>query len=526
MRLLQPLEKHSALKHRQSVLYSCTNISRLLTIIISIYTVILAVFLPIAHCQQTFVLTDGIKTNGAIVSGNTNYYHLSAQLQSRSGGLEEVFARAIDENDELRKLYPKWDSLKKSAFTSRSLVSRQNPSQKVAYVSVSICSPTADAIQVYVDSSQFPEKNQSAMIPIDEGAALTIHPADGLRVAIKAIDPTRKTNYTYEIGISTAGYLYYFNDTEGFHLDDTDSANALLTTRVADATSNLDNYGASLATGSLNNLSRSLCAIKQLTVGNVLQRNATNRGNGQVSFYFRELNARSQYVAFLYSNEGNTETLWAPTFLQTKPVSGCTVIYNLPFCDKVAYAVPTGAGKTPNEIAAIYDNLANNTFQNFTENLRQFPCNESSNQASYSLVRNCDDCRAAYKDWLCAITIPRCTDSNAVNGVLRQGRPRNVVIEQAQTTLNFGDYKEISPCIDLCYNVVRSCPALFGFGCPENKTLFSSYGERLKNGSFTNGTNLLCNPMDLDWSFTSGVNSLVWQWITLFTIIVAVAMLL
>ena len=107
--------------------------------------------------------------------------------------------------------------------------------------------------------------------------------------------------------------------TEGFHLDDTDGSHALLTTKVVGAAGNLDKYGASLAiNGSLNRLSHSLCAIKLLATGNVPQKNATNRGDGQVSFYFQSLNVRSQYVAYLYSNEGNTETLWAPTFLQTK----------------------------------------------------------------------------------------------------------------------------------------------------------------------------------------------------------------
>lgn len=34
------------------------------------------------------------------------------------------------------------------------------------------------------------------------------------------------------------------------------------------------------------------------------------------------------------------------------------------------------------------------------------------------------------------------------------------------TTVQPGPYKEILPCEDLCYNIVRACPAIMGFACP------------------------------------------------------------
>ncbi len=41
-----------------------------------------------------------------------------------------------------------------------------------------------------------------------------------------------------------------------------------------------------------------------------------------------------------------------------------------------------------------------------------------------------------------------------------------------------GPYKEVMPCIDLCYDLVQSCPAALGFGCPQGKYQNMSYGVR------------------------------------------------
>jgi len=52
-----------------------------------------------------------------------------------------------------------------------------------------------------------------------------------------------------------------------------------------------------------------------------------------------------------------------------------------------------------------------------------------------------------------------------------------------------GPYKELLPCIDLCYNLVQSCPASLGFACPlDGQGLHRSYG---RNGS-TEG-DITCN---------------------------------
>jgi hypothetical protein len=48
-----------------------------------------------------------------------------------------------------------------------------------------------------------------------------------------------------------------------------------------------------------------------------------------------------------------------------------------------------------------------------------------------------------------------------------------------------GPYKEILPCQDICYTLVKSCPSTFGFGCPRGEWLNASYGYRNGDGDIT-----------------------------------------
>lgn len=177
-------------------------------------------------------------------------------------------------------------------------------------------------------------------------------------------------------------------------------------------------------------------------------------------------------------------------------------------------------------------------YQNFNYSLQQIPCNTTSS-AQYSLAKTCDDCAAAYKQWLCAVTMPRCEDFSAnmawlqprnmaqrfinssslpptsqflqqdllnapyvpMNGapgdsaawsqtyasVFASNSSRNPdIIDQ---TIMPGPYKEVLPCDDLCYSLVQSCPASFGFGCPTSgRGLELDYGKRSGDSS-----NLTCS---------------------------------
>jgi calcium channel MID1 len=182
----------------------------------------------------------------------------------------------------------------------------------------------------------------------------------------------------------------------------------------------------------------------------------------------------------------------------------CKVVTDLEFCNEIQYAVPGNDGKFNNtELAKAYDNYAKSMYDNFLKVMMQIQC-ETDSTSRYSLARNCDDCKNAYKRWLCTVSIPRCEDfqGDSLFTVIRNvGQPfpngstlatdlqtslaqvpsqnisRNSFID---TTIQPGPYKEILPCEDICFQVVQSCPAAIGFKCPQEGMYgFNvSYGKR------------------------------------------------
>lgn len=198
------------------------------------------------------------------------------------------------------------------------------------------------------------------------------------------------------------------------------------------------------------------------------------------------------------------------------------MIYDLSFCDQTAYSVPSNPNVFPNmsALAAFYDNATQASFANFEKVLAQIPC-ETTSSAQYSLARNCTDCREAYKSWLCAVSIPRCTDftkdkSWLQNRAMGQPFPNGTFLpardrEIAKTTpgtntsrnariddlLVPGPYKEVLPCDELCFNLVRSCPASMGFNCPQDGDIgfAQSYGvyPRFPGDDSGRISNITCN---------------------------------
>jgi calcium channel MID1 len=181
------------------------------------------------------------------------------------------------------------------------------------------------------------------------------------------------------------------------------------------------------------------------------------------------------------------------------------VIFDLSFCAQTAYAVPGNPQNFSNftSLAAFYDNTTAAQYKFFQNVLAQIPC-ETTASAQYSLVRNCADCAAAYQEWLCSVSIPRCTDFSSdlpwlqeramgqpfPNGTLLPGDLRAAVSSSVflnasrnpniDTFVQPGPYKEILPCDDLCHNLVQSCPASMQFACPRPGRLGynTSYGQR------------------------------------------------
>lgn len=180
-----------------------------------------------------------------------------------------------------------------------------------------------------------------------------------------------------------------------------------------------------------------------------------------------------------------------------KSVDGnCQLLYNLSFCNTVSYAVPSNGNRYSNlsALAHQYDTEAKRLFQSFSNSLEQVPCDTTSS-AQYSLAVTCDNCTTAYKRWLCAVTIPRCEDyssskpylqvrgigQNFTNGSMPTDRFGDTTFSPANKSILYmnssrfplidesvqpGPYKEVLPCIDLCYGLVQSCPASLQFACP------------------------------------------------------------
>jgi calcium channel MID1 len=200
----------------------------------------------------------------------------------------------------------------------------------------------------------------------------------------------------------------------------------------------------------------------------------------------------------------------------------CALIFGLSFCDQIAYSVPTNPAVFNNTaaLAAFYDNSTQGYYSFFQKVIAQTPC-ETTSSAQYSLVRNCTDCEEAYKTWVCAVTMPRCTDFSSTASWLQPraiGQPfpngtmldptvvanasqfmafngsRNPAIDQSIVP---GPYKEVLPCDELCYNLVQSCPASMNFYCPQPGVIGfnESYGVKPRGNADVNGriTDITCN---------------------------------
>lgn len=184
-------------------------------------------------------------------------------------------------------------------------------------------------------------------------------------------------------------------------------------------------------------------------------------------------------------------------------------------------------------LASLYDNSTNVTYQNFSYSLQQIPCNTTSS-AQYSLARNCDDCDRDYRTWLCAVSVPRCYDFSAPStGDFSFLAPRDVsntflngslpdltqpgLNESMTSTMRFNSsrnpfidqtiipqpYKEVLPCQELCYELVKSCPAALQFVCPKPEWMLRrSYGE--VNTTALMNNILTCNWPNVDWPVLSG----------------------
>ncbi|EPQ30908.1 uncharacterized protein PFL1_01806 [Pseudozyma flocculosa PF-1] len=352
------------------------------------------------------------------------------------------------------------------------------------------------------------------------------------------VDTRNQTTGVYEMQLvaSTIAQLEAVDDSLRGRLDDTDTTNAMFlsspyTTKPAPNLTAIVLPSAgrySLAT--VSHFNSSFCAIQdawgalqrspsRVTVKTSETERFTAYNNVtddfRTQFLVSGLQPGTNYTTWLVQTEainndparGLTYTLYPSFKMQTKRNDFCRLVYDVDFCPNVAYSIPVSPDvSTESALATINRTVAPN-YSNFSALVDTFPCGDSL-FGMYSYVQSCDTCKSSYLDWLCAVTMPRCTDSlsdpqtqsrASQDGRSLTGAPtgENVdllpyVVNRNATNskrsyigdeLGAGSYGEVLPCIYNCYYVERTCPPILGWTCPAwDVTAQRDYGTFADSG--------------------------------------------
>ncbi|KAK5662807.1 hypothetical protein OQA88_6217 [Cercophora sp. LCS_1] len=398
--------------------------------------------------------------------------------------------------------------------------------------------------------------DEQVVLDFNEGAVMYNLSATGdvfVGVFAPNVSSEFEGTYNFRIAASTTNFFYSYNVTDDADLIwvDSDAQGALLITHNLTETNDFAVEQQIMSTQpyvmfahnkkdkSINGLKLSYCGLqnhaqiagtKNGQLAGMVSTGMTKRGPGNLpkqQFFFSGLNSSADYVGIL-ARDGNSSVsgngqvgggghVFKATAFSTKSDHGnCAIVVDLDFCDQVAYSVPSNPNfGNATVIAKFYDDYAKTMYDNFNKSLAQIACEAPSTQR-YSLARNCSDCAAAYKDWLCSVTIPRCEDFDNPADYLQprnmaQPFPNGDLLDEASrakysglaNTRAFnssrnpridefvkpGPYKEVLPCEDLCYNIVQSCPSSLGFSCPRLNHIGFSTSYGMRNGS----EGLTCN---------------------------------
>ncbi|KAF5585168.1 Ca2+ channel [Fusarium pseudoanthophilum] len=371
----------------------------------------------------------------------------------------------------------------------------------------------------------------TAKIPFDEGAVmLTMNATNDIYISVVAPNISKADGeYKYQIAISFDEYYHNYdakNGTAQLLLMDFDSTSALLFT--SDLTQDSDEtqqimkrpppfqiFVGDEKLRSIDGLRHSACGLtdhaeiwandkKTGRNNDLVTTGLTTRGQGGLpkqQFLVAGLNHSTTYSGILVKmpdSDSKRDTKSGRTI-----GGGGTVYKATTFETSSSTNLPGNDKKFNNTaLAKHYDDYARKMYANFEKVMMQVPC-EAPPESRYSLARDCDECREAYKRWLCTVTIPRCEDVMGgsrysvvrdafqafPNGTtlpdnFRKGlkaaannSSRNAWIDE---TVKPGPYKELLPCEDVCYEVVQACPAAIGFTCPQPgfPSFSVSYGRR------------------------------------------------
>ncbi|KAI0408194.1 stretch-activated Ca2+-permeable channel component-domain-containing protein [Xylaria palmicola] len=509
--------------------------------------------------------TDSPKTANIAPGSTIAYVFEVASVSGRS-------AHELDTSHELRRsLNVSQDLVQDEGNyepgSSTDLVPRQAPSRTL-FISANTCnqpgriSPdqtTMDPPQLTLfvstsseNTSPGPGEDQGTQktIVFDEGAVMFNTSLDSdVYFSISAPQVSEKyfsteLPYNYEVAVSLDGYHHSYDDRAqpNLYWVDSDASSALLTTK--NLTSHSDEvlsappyviFVQNTKALDINGVRKSYCGLRSWAQIRPLQDGDSQAtmglrqgGNGNLTmqeFYITGLKANANYTGIIALNTGSSlqkrqesdsaeaspsgVVVYNGVDFTTKPNGACTFVFNLTTCPETRYAVPGNPEKFPNgtALAAFYDNYTRTMWDNFDKVLQQTPCQAPATQR-YSLARDCDNCKQAYKNWLCSVAVPRCEDfsssdpslqmrninapfpdgsfvdqsiRNAFGNLTAFRSSRNVDIDEK---IQPGPYKELLPCDYLCYELVRSCPASIGFSCPLPKSKFgfhTSYAVQNKS---------------------------------------------
>ncbi|KAG9249212.1 stretch-activated Ca2+-permeable channel component-domain-containing protein [Calycina marina] len=557
-----------------------------------------------ATSADTEVLINNRPITDNVVQGETNQYSfLKASVFGTLSpatytfpsalGLRDIHANLVEDDVDIEEAWPGGTKAADVELKRR----QTTGDSRTVYISVNTCvqpapvqNTTTDPppqLKLYISQSHNnttpgPTKSSNAqeIYSLVSGAIMVqINATDDVFLGVYGEQTTDyKDVWSSQIAVSIDGFYHTFHNGSYANLTivDTDSsASLLLTSPLAEANQSSSLYEAWMKAPSpyvlfaskvgdqlINGLQNSYCglamnaAIRPVinsTVSVNVDRSITNLtwdglNYPKQQFYVTDLSPSSTYNVFLgmYGNStdsgdfaGGGGQIWPAQNITTLTNNNCAIISGLSFCSNTAYAVPSNPKYNVSELAAFYDNYTQTQFGYFEKALAQISC-ETTSSARYSLARNCSDCTDAYKDWVCAVTIPRCTDWAPALSSAPWLQERNLVQEFPNSTILWdydlykatndssllapkqsrrvdidtdiapGPYNEVLPCDDLCLHIVQSCPAAFGFSCPRpGDTGFNqSYGVTSEKTNME-GCNYPGNQGEGSWGHRSEVSSLV-----------------
>ena len=511
-----------------------------------------------AHADSGSGLPENIATTtNATTTGDGDDDEVRADLRKRSA---EATLEARQENAGSRPVYVSINTCLQPTWSDEGTPSTA-PSQLRLFVSEE-------------SSNTSPGPNSSGQqreVSLDEGfAQIEMDTQGDTYLAVVAPDgvPSGFSGvWNYELAVSIDGFYHKaeLQQTNLFLIDTDNTAALLVTSNLTEHAPGEPEFEAWMAQrppygvlasnvaedAKTRGLRRSYCGLAKVSQvmsdptdltgeRSPVATRMTTRGQGarpKQQFALSSLNASSTYEVRLALVGNGTASgsgvvggggkVWPAVRLRTKTDGNCALAVDLSFCAEVAYAVPAVLSDSTVDFRAVYDNYTRFHHQRFLYSLQQYACHETTPaDERYSLAHDCDDCAAAYAEWLCAVSIPRCADFSAPQPYLHRrnmGQPfpngtrlsadllaeryepmpraprlpgspafgqtyasshatnasRNPVVD---AIIRPGPYKEVLPCEDLCWRLVQSCPASMGFMCPEpGRGLEASYGDRSGN---------------------------------------------